>query len=73
MSDWRAFDRFLSTDPLDPGCGETMELLHLYVELALAGEQPERRYPGIAVHLRACAPCAQDFEGLLAAAAGKSP
>ena len=30
------------------------------------GSAPER-YPGIAAHLRACGPCGQDFDGLLAA------
>ena len=29
---------------------------------------PLRRLPRIAAHLRGCAPCRQDFEGLLAAA-----
>jgi hypothetical protein len=27
----------------------------------------EQQYPGIAAHFRACGPCAEDFEGLLAA------
>jgi hypothetical protein len=29
-----------------------------------------QRYPGIAAHLRACGPCGEDFEGLLAAVRG---
>jgi hypothetical protein len=29
-----------------------MEMLHIYAELAAAGEQAEQRYPGIAAHLR---------------------
>jgi hypothetical protein len=59
--------RFLNTDPADVGCGETMEVMHVYAEMVLAGEDPERRYPGVAAHLRACGPCEQDLEGLLAA------
>jgi hypothetical protein len=45
-----------------------MELLHVYVELVLAdaGAAAER-YPGLEAHLRACGPCSEDFEGLLAA------
>ena len=68
MNDWSQLDRFLQTDPGDVGCGEAMRLLDVYAELA-ATEPGEaaRRYPGVASHLRACGPCAQDLEGLLAA------
>jgi hypothetical protein len=72
MTGWpAALDRFLQTDPRDVGCGEAMDLLHLYVELAAADAAAARqRYPGIAVHLRACGPCGEDFDGLLAAVTG---
>jgi hypothetical protein len=60
-------DRFLRTDPRDVGCAQAMELLHVYAELKAAGVPAEEEYPGIAVHLRACGPCGEDFEGLLAA------
>jgi hypothetical protein len=60
-------EHFLHTDPADVGCGETMELMHVYAEMVLGGEDPERRYPGVTAHLRACGPCEQDLEGLLAA------
>jgi hypothetical protein len=60
-------DEFLRTDRLDAGCGRTLDLLHVYVELAAAGAEPELRFPDIAVHLRACGPCAEDFRELLAA------
>lgn len=59
-------ERFLRTDPRDVGCAQAMEMLHIYAELAAAGEPVEERYPGIAVHLHACGPCGEDFEGLLA-------
>lgn len=62
-----ALEHFLHTDPADVGCGETMELMHVYAEMVLGGEDPERRYPGVTAHLRACGPCEQDLEGLLAA------
>jgi hypothetical protein len=68
VSDWARLDRFLRTDPRDVGCEEAIAMLHVYVELA--AEDPaeaERRHPGIAAHLRACGPCEDDFEGLLAA------
>jgi hypothetical protein len=60
--------RFLQTDDRDAGCERTMELLHVYVETVLAGEDPESVYPGITVHLRNCGPCDEDFQGLLTAA-----
>jgi len=72
MNDWRALDDFLRTDPRDVGCDQAMEMLHVYVELVAAGDPAEGRYPGIAAHLRACGPCGEDFEGLLAAVRGKA-
>jgi hypothetical protein len=64
MNDWPALDHFLRTDPRDVGCDQAMEMLH-------AGPA-EQRYPGIAAHLRACGPCGEDFEGLLAAVRGEA-
>jgi hypothetical protein len=71
MSNWPAdLNRFLQTDPRDAGCGVAMELLHVYAELAAADPAAaERRYPEVAAHLRACGPCEQDLDGLLAAIA----
>jgi hypothetical protein len=63
-------DRFLRTDPRDVGCAEAMEMLHIYADLIVAGAPAEDRYPGVAAHLRACGPCGEDFEGLLAAVRG---
>jgi hypothetical protein len=68
MNSWPALDRFLQTDPRDAGCDKAMELLHVYAEIAAADAGvAEQRYPEVAAHLRACGPCAQDLEGLLAA------
>ena len=67
MSAWSALDQFLQTDPTDVGCGQAMELLHVYVDLLAADKEAAVRYPGIAAHLRACGPCSEDFDGLLAA------
>ncbi len=66
MNGWTALDQSLQTDPSDVGCAEAMELLHVYVDLVASGAPAADRYPGIAAHLRACGPCGQDFEGLLA-------
>ena len=69
MSDRERLDRFLRTDPRDVGCDEAMAVLHIYADLAATGENPVERYPGVAAHLAACGPCAEDFTGLLAAVA----
>jgi hypothetical protein len=66
MNDWSALDLFLQTDPRDVGCAKAMQMLHVYAEMVASGAQAEQRYPGVAVHLRACGPCGEDFEGLLA-------
>jgi hypothetical protein len=60
-------ERFLQTDPRDVGCGQAMEMLHVYVDLIAQDAAAAQRYPGIAAHLRACGPCSEDFRGLLAA------
>jgi hypothetical protein len=73
MQGWSELDRFLRTDPRDVGCAEAMELLHVYADLAAAGVPVEERYPGVAAHLRACGPCGEDFEGLLAAVRDEAP
>lgn len=73
MTGRSALERFLTTDPDDVGCGATRQWLHVYVELAVAGGTHEQRYPGVAAHLRACAPCREDFDGLLAALRGPAP
>lgn len=67
MNGWTALERFLRTNPGDVGCAEARELLHVYAELAAADVPAAQRYLGIAVHLAACGPCGEDFDGLLAA------
>jgi hypothetical protein len=66
-------ERFLRTDPADVGCAETIALLHAYVELVLDDRDPEADYPGIAAHLRACPPCADDYDGLVLTVRGTDP
>ena len=71
MSDREILERFLRTDPRDAGCDEAMAVLHIFVDLMVTGEDAAARYPGVAAHLLACGPCAEDLTGLLAAAAGE--
>jgi hypothetical protein len=65
MTRWPQLEQFLDTDPDDVGCEQAMNVLHIYVDLICAGEEPERQYPGVAAHLKACGPCNEDFVGLL--------
>lgn len=59
-------DRFLTTDPRDLGCEHAIDLLHVYAELvAIDPARAQERFPEVAVHLRACGPCAEDLEALL--------
>lgn len=73
------FEQFLHTDPADVGCEQALQILHVYAELVLAdidaaeaestpAGTAARRYPGVAAHLLACGPCAEDLRGLLIAA-----
>jgi hypothetical protein len=52
-----------------------MELLDIYVDVVSAdgADAAERRFPGVAAHLRACGPSSEDFTSLLAAVTGTSP
>jgi len=73
MNDFDRLERFLRTDPQDVGCDEAMAILHVYVDLAAAGEDTAERYPGVAAHLLACGPCGEDFAGLLLAVTRGQP
>ena len=73
MSGWAAIDAFLRTEPQDVGCAQALALLDVYVELVAADADAARLHPGVAAHLRACGPCSDDFDGLLAAIRDYAP
>jgi hypothetical protein len=61
----------LAAGLLGPGqpevsCDECFDQLDRYVELELAGDEPERRIPGMRAHLAGCPACAEEHESLLA-------
>jgi predicted anti-sigma-YlaC factor YlaD len=68
MADRRRLDKLLHAEDSDPGCAAVQEILDVYVELELAGEDPTRVYPGAASHLESCPACRADHDGLLEAA-----
>jgi hypothetical protein len=70
MNHGSSLDKLLATDPADAGCDATFALLDVYVEVELAGQDPQPRFPGVAAHLRSCRACRGDYQGLLAAAGG---
>jgi hypothetical protein len=72
MTDWPELEEFLRTDPRDVGCDQALRILHVYVDLVLSqtAGPAASRYPGVAAHLLACGPCADDYDGLLIVASG---
>jgi hypothetical protein len=61
-------NELLRAEDGDAGCEAGTAILDQYVELVLLGEDPARRFPGTAIHLRACPGCRADHDGLLEAA-----
>jgi hypothetical protein len=68
VTERRTLEELLAADPVDPGCDAGVAILDEYVELELAGKDPAERFPGTAAHLRTCAACRADHDGLLEAA-----
>lgn len=74
MTGWSELEHFLRTDPRDVGCEQALAMLDVYVDLVLADTAAGAadRYGGVAAHLLACGPCAEDYQGLLAVAGSPS-
>ena len=68
MTNPRDLGELLRTTDGDAGCTASAEILDAYVELELAGEDPARAYPGIAIHIESCPGCRAEHDGLLEAA-----
>jgi predicted anti-sigma-YlaC factor YlaD len=64
----RDLDELLRARDGDAGCTASKDILEAYVELEIAGGEPERVYPGTAIHLQDCPGCRVDHDGLLEAA-----
>lgn len=67
----RWVDELLAADPGDAGCDVTFQVLDRYAETQLHGQDPGRRFPAVAAHLRRCQACQQDCQGVLAGAGGR--
>jgi hypothetical protein len=54
--------------PAEPelGCDECFDALDRYVELELAGADPDETIPGLRAHLQGCPACREEHDSLLA-------
>ena len=68
MTDLHRLDELLRADEGDAGCDAGVPIMDQYVEIELRGEDPSARFPGTAIHLRVCAGCRADHDGVLEAA-----
>ena len=59
-------DDLLGRSGRDPGCEAAFEQLDRYCEAVLRGADAASEFPDVALHLRNCAACREDTEGLLA-------
>ena len=63
---WQKFLRMLSlTRERELTCSEAQALLDVYVDLELAGENPQQVMPDVSQHLRICPECREEHDALL--------
>jgi hypothetical protein len=60
----QTLERLLGPTGPQVTCEECFELLDEYVDLELAGEDADRRLPGMREHLQGCPACHEDHESL---------
>ena len=65
----RPLEHLLGTSDHDPGCEGAFEVFEQYVEAVRRGADVQVRFADIIAHIRNCAACREDTEGLLAALA----
>ena len=56
----------LGPEEPEVGCDDCFAALDRYVELELAGEDPDAHLPGVRAHLAGCLACREEHESLLA-------
>ena len=67
----QALGRLLGTNEPEVGCDECFALLDQYVDLELAGEDPDATIPGLRAHLEGCPACREEHESLRALVGGE--
>lgn len=58
--------RLLGPSETELSCEECFAQLDRYVELSLAGADPDEQVPGMRAHLEGCPACEEDFRSLSA-------
>jgi hypothetical protein len=66
MTDHELLHRLLGHAAPDAGCEACFAVMDEVAEALAAGEDIERRFPEVAAHVRDCADCREDLEGLRA-------
>jgi len=56
--------RLLGPEGPEVTCDQCFELLDRYVDLEVAGEDPDAQLPGMRAHLDGCPACREDHESL---------
>jgi hypothetical protein len=67
----QALDRVLGPAGPEVGCDECFEQLDRYVELEVAGRDPDAELPGLRAHLAGCPACREEHESLRALVSGE--
>jgi hypothetical protein len=67
----QALGRLLGPATTEISCDECFEQLDRYVELELAGRDPDSVIPGLRAHLDGCAACREEHESLRALVGGE--
>ena len=57
-------DRLLGPEEPEVGCEECFAELDRYVELELAGADPDTELPGVRAHLAGCLACREEHQSL---------
>jgi hypothetical protein len=67
----QAFGRLFGPTEPEIGCDECFAKLDSYVELELAGQNPDATIPGLRAHLDGCPACREEHESLRALVSGE--
>jgi len=67
----QALGRLLGPPGPEVGCEACFEELDRYVELEIAGADPDAAIPGLRAHLDGCPACREEHESLYAFVSGK--
>jgi hypothetical protein len=67
----QALGRLLGPAEPEVGCDVCFDRLDRYVELELAGTDPDAAIPGLRAHLEGCPACREEHESLYALVSGE--